>query len=122
MRFVVAEQNREVVEQLRHDGVHAVAGEGSDPAVLIQAHVARASVLVIATPNAFKARQMMEVARMLNPTVRILVRTHGETEAALLEKEGADGVFIGEYELAATLGREALQRLREREDEASSTH
>ena len=122
VRFVVAEQNREVVEQLRHQGVHAVAGEGSDPAVLIQAHVARASVLVIATPDAFKARQMMEVARMLNPGVRILVRTHGETEAALLEKEGADGVYIGEYELAATLGREVLQSLRERKGEAAAGH
>ncbi|MES2918060.1 MAG: YbaL family putative K(+) efflux transporter [Pseudomonadota bacterium] len=112
VRFVVAEQNREVVEQLRREGVHAVAGEGADPAVLIQAHIARAGILVIATPDTFKARQMIEIARMLNPGVRILVRTHSETEAALLEKEAVDGVFLGEYELANSMTEEVLEKLR----------
>ncbi|MCC2637141.1 MAG: Kef family transporter [Moraxellaceae bacterium] len=113
VNFVVAEQNREIVEQLRKTGVHAVAGEGADPAVLIQAHVARARVFVIATPDTFKARQMIEVARMLNPSVHILVRTHSDTEAALLEKEAVQGVFLGEYELAHTMTRHVLDTLRE---------
>jgi CPA2 family monovalent cation:H+ antiporter-2 len=113
IRFVVAEQNRELVERLRGEGVHAVAGEASDPTVLIQAHVARASVLVIATPDAFHARKMIEIARMLNPGVHILVRTHSETEAALMEKEGVDGVFLGEYELAHTMTRHVLKKMRQ---------
>ena len=49
--FVVAEQNRELVERLRDRGVHAVTGDASDPVVLAQAHVARARLLVIATPD-----------------------------------------------------------------------
>jgi CPA2 family monovalent cation:H+ antiporter-2 len=112
IRFVVAEQNREVVERLRSEGIHAVVGEGADPAVLIQAHVARASILVIATPDAVQARKMIELARMLNPDVCILVRTHSESEAALLEKEAVDGVFLGEYELAGTMTRHVLEKLR----------
>ena len=40
--FVVAEQNRELVEALRADGVAAVFGDAVEPAVLIQAHIARA--------------------------------------------------------------------------------
>ncbi|MCD6060797.1 MAG: Kef family transporter [Moraxellaceae bacterium] len=114
IRFVVAEQNREVVEKLRAEGVHAVAGEASDPAVLIQAHVARASVLVIATPDAVQAQRMIETARMLNPDVCILARTHTESEALLLEKEAVDGVFLGEHELAATMSRHVLERLRDK--------
>lgn len=43
----------ELVERLRARGVPAVSGDASDPAVLIQAHVARASMLVIATPDTF---------------------------------------------------------------------
>lgn len=50
--FVVAEQNRELVERLRELGIPAVSGDASEPGVLIQAHVARASLLVIATPQA----------------------------------------------------------------------
>ncbi|HEX4869597.1 MAG TPA: YbaL family putative K(+) efflux transporter [Moraxellaceae bacterium] len=122
INFVVAEQNREVVEELRREGVHAVAGEGADPAVLIQAHIARAAIFVIATPDAFKARQMIEIARMLNPGVRILVRTHSEAEAELLEKEAVAGVFLGEHELAHTMTRRVLATLRKdaEEEEAAS--
>lgn len=55
--FVVAEQNRELVEQLRERGIPAVSGDATEPAVLIQAHIARARMLVIATPDAFHARK-----------------------------------------------------------------
>ena len=48
--FVVAEQNREIVERIRATGIAAVAGDAAEPAVLIQAHIARASgVLVVST-------------------------------------------------------------------------
>ena len=40
--FVVAEENREAVEQLRARGIPAVFGNATEPAVLIQAHVATA--------------------------------------------------------------------------------
>ncbi|HEU4522154.1 MAG TPA: cation:proton antiporter, partial [Thermoanaerobaculia bacterium] len=45
--YVVAEQNRELVERLRERGVPAVTGDAAEAAVLIQAHIARARMLVI---------------------------------------------------------------------------
>ena len=48
-KLVVAEQNRDVVECLREPGLPAVSGDATEPAVLIQAHIARAAMLVIAT-------------------------------------------------------------------------
>jgi CPA2 family monovalent cation:H+ antiporter-2 len=107
---VIAEQNREAVEQLRKSGIAAVSGDAADPAVLIQAHVARARILVIATPDAARARKMMETARMLNPQITIIVRTHSDEEADLLRSEKADKVFIGEHELALGMTREVLER------------
>lgn len=112
--FVVAEQNRELVEQLRERGVLAVSGAASDPAVLIQAHIARASMLVIATPDTFHVRQMIEVARMLNPGIETVVRTHNEEEAVLLQRENAGKVFMGEHELALGMTRHVLERIAER--------
>lgn len=38
--YVVAEQNRELVENLRKNGIVAVSRSAADPAVLIQAHIA----------------------------------------------------------------------------------
>jgi len=109
--MVVAEQNREAVEKLRRSGIAAVSGDAAEPAVLIQAHVARAAILVIATPDTARARKMMETARMLNPGIDIIVRTHSDEEADLLRKEKADHVFMGEHELALGMTRHILERV-----------
>ncbi len=109
--FVVAEQNRELVEQLRARGAPAVSGDASDPAVLIQAHIVRARMLVIATPDSFHARKMIEIARTLNSKVETVVRTHSEEEAVLLQKEQAGRVFMGEHELALGMTRYVLERI-----------
>nr|WP_315185116.1 YbaL family putative K(+) efflux transporter [uncultured Albidiferax sp.] len=108
--FVVVEQNRERVEQLRANGTTAVSGDAADPGVLIQAHIARASMLLIAAPDAFNVRQMVANARMLNPHIETVVRTHNEEEAALLAQENIGRVFLGEDELAHNMGRHVLER------------
>ena len=108
--YVVAEQNRELVERLRARGIAAVSGDASDPSVLIQAHIARASMLVAATPDTLDVRQMIKIARTLNPGIEIVVRSHNEEEARLLEKEAAGKVFLGEDELAKNMGRHVLER------------
>ncbi|MQA22194.1 YbaL family putative K(+) efflux transporter [Rugamonas rivuli] len=109
--FVVAEQNRELVDQLRKDGAHAVAGNAGEPAVLIQAHIARAAMLVIATPDTFHVRTMIETARALNPNIKTVVRTHSDEEAELLRGERAGEVFIGEQELAKGMTEFVLANL-----------
>ncbi len=110
-RFVVAERNRETVEDLRARGVHAVCGDASDPVVLAQTHVMRARLLVIATPDAFSARKMIEIARILNPAIDTVVRTHSEEEAELFRQERVGKVFMGEHELALGMTRHVVERL-----------
>jgi CPA2 family monovalent cation:H+ antiporter-2 len=100
--FVVAEQNRELVARLRELGQAAVVGNAVEPVVLVQAHIAEARMLVIATPESVEVRQMMETAKTLNPGIDIVVRSHNEEEAALVEREGAK-VFVGERELARSM-------------------
>ncbi|MCG2576667.1 Kef family K(+) transporter [Dechloromonas sp. XY25] len=111
--FVVAEQNRELVESLRQKGIPAVSGDAAEPAVLIQAHIADAAMLVVATPDAIDVRKMAEVARTLNPDIDIVLRTHGEAESALLRKEGLGTVFFGEEELAKGMAGHVSRRIAE---------
>ncbi|WP_041943844.1 YbaL family putative K(+) efflux transporter [Variovorax paradoxus] len=108
--YVVAEQNRELVEKLREGGIAAVWGDAADPAVLIQAHIARARVLVVATPDTLNVRQMIETARTLNPAIQTVIRSHNEQEATLLKQETAVTVFLGEHELAQAMARDVVQR------------
>ncbi len=101
--YVVAEQNREQVEALRKQGIAAVAGNAAEPAVLIQAHIANAAMLVIATPDPVDIRQMADTARKLNPGIEIVLRTYNADEAQLLTKEGIGKVFFSEDELAKSI-------------------
>jgi len=108
--YVVAEQNREIVEALREQGVAAVSGDACEPAVLVQAHIARAAMLVIATPDTFGVRKMVEAARTLNPSVEVVVRSHNEEEAALLERDRVGTVLLGERALAQAMAAHVLTR------------
>jgi len=108
--FVAAEENREIVEQLREKDIPAVSGDASLPAVLIQAHIHRARMLVIAIPDIVQVRRIIEIARTVNPRVEIAVRTHSEKESALLEKEKIGAIFFGEHELARSMTQYVLGR------------
>ncbi len=113
IHYVVAEQNREIVDALRKRDQPAVVGNASEPAVLIQAHIARAAVLVIATPDTFHVRTMIEIAKALNPEIRCVVRTHNEQEAELLREDTGGKVFLGEHELAGSMTRYVLDTLKD---------
>jgi CPA2 family monovalent cation:H+ antiporter-2 len=109
--FVVAEQNRELVEKLRARDISAVSGDAVQPEVLVQAHIANAGMLVIAVPDTLGARKMVEIARTLNPNVEVVLRTHSEEEAELLEKDKVGKIFMGEHELALGMTQHILGRM-----------
>jgi CPA2 family monovalent cation:H+ antiporter-2 len=79
--------------------------------VLIQAHVARAQILVVAVPDTFRTRKMIETARAVKPDIETVVRAHTDEEAALLRKDRAGQVFMGEHELALAMTRHVLARV-----------
>jgi CPA2 family monovalent cation:H+ antiporter-2 len=108
--FVVAEQNRELVEKLRKKGQPAVSGNAADPMVLIQAHIANAAMLIIATPDSMDIRKIVDIAKQLKPDIEVVIRTHHEDEYQRLQKEVGDTVFFGEEELAKGMSAHVLQR------------
>ncbi|WAS55974.1 cation:proton antiporter [Burkholderia ambifaria] len=109
--YVVVEQNRELVEKLRADGVAAVSGDAIEPVVLVQAHIARAGMLVVTLPDVFDVRQIVEISRTLNPTLEVVLCTNSGDEADLLASEGVGTVFMGESELARGMTEHVLGRM-----------
>jgi CPA2 family monovalent cation:H+ antiporter-2 len=107
---VIAEQSREVVENLRKNNQPAVCGDASDPAVLIQAHIARAAFLIIAVKDAVGIPQMVETARTLNPSIQILIRANTDEDVELFTQEGLGDSFTPEKELAETLANTIITR------------
>ncbi|MDH5480287.1 MAG: Kef family K(+) transporter [Nitrosomonas sp.] len=108
--YIVAEQNRERVQDLRKRGVAAVSGNAAEASVLIQAHIADAAMLVIAVPDPLNVRQMVKTARTLNPNIEIVLRTNNEDESTLLKKDNIGTVFFGKEELAKSMINHVLQR------------
>ncbi len=108
---VIAEKERGMVEELRKQNIPAVTGDAADPFVLIQAHIARAAILVIATKDSIDISKMVETARTLNPEVKIFIRARDSEEVALYEKEGWGKSFTPEDELAARLAGEVIAEM-----------
>ncbi|MBN9229436.1 MAG: sodium:proton antiporter [Legionella sp. 40-6] len=108
--YVVVDENRQLVEQLRANGIPAVYGDASKPSVLVQAHVARASMLMLVISNTVHVRKMIQYASDLNPKIEIVVRTHSEEEAILIQKEIKGKMFFAEGEVAKNMGVYALRR------------
>lgn len=108
IRFVVADEHRETVEQLREQGIPAVSGDASDPAVLIQAHIMRASTLVISTTDFLDVRRMAEIARTLNPSIQILLCAESAAEAILLQQEQIGKVFVAKQVLADQMTQQII--------------
>ncbi len=100
---VVVDESRTLVESLRKAGKAAVVGDATDPVVLVQAHIARAAVLIVATPDTIKVRRMVEVAKAINADIHVVIRSHNEKQATQLEQELAGTVFVGEQILAGAI-------------------
>lgn len=108
---VIAEKDRGLVENLRSQNIPAVSGDAADPFVLIQAHIARAAILVIATQDAIDISKMVETARTLNPAVKIFIRARNPEEVERYDKEGWGKSFTPEDELASRLASEVIAQM-----------
>lgn len=109
--FVVVDHIRERIDNLRASGAIAVCGDAVEPEVLVQAHIARAAMLIVAVPDALDLRKIVNTARTLNPSIAIILRSRSADETALLRQEKMGDVFLAEDELAKGMSEHALQML-----------
>ncbi|WP_231376204.1 YbaL family putative K(+) efflux transporter [Magnetospirillum fulvum] len=106
--YVVIEQNRQLVTTLRDEGLSVLYGDASVPGVLSKADINRARLLVVAIPDGFQVRQVVEIARTASPTIDIVARTHNEEERDYLQRQGVGLAVMGEHQLALAMMDYAL--------------
>jgi monovalent cation:H+ antiporter-2, CPA2 family len=106
---VIAEQNRALVEELRQKGMPAVFGDASDASVLIQAHILKASMLLMTSPT-LAIQTLAETARTLNPNIEILVTWNNAKDIHQVKEWTKGEVFYGELEIAKNMTQHILQR------------
>ena len=116
--YVAIEKDLRIVESLRKQGIAAIYGDASTHGVLEAANIGHAKLLVIATPDGFQARRILELAQRKNPTIVTAVRTHSESELRYLEKSGVGRAVMAEREVALGMTEYALNRLGVDEEKA----
>jgi CPA2 family monovalent cation:H+ antiporter-2 len=96
----VIDLNLEAVRRLRESGIAAVYGDASHLDTLRKAGVAEAGGLILSAAGLRDSKEIIRLARELNPEIRILARTAYVHELAALRQAGAETVFSGEGEVA----------------------
>ena len=105
------EMNVDTVRALRADGLEAIHGDATHPAVLAAARVGDASSFIVSVAGLIGVEESFRVARQQNPAVQILARATHLREVPALRAAGADVVVSGEGEVALAFTAAILERL-----------
>jgi CPA2 family monovalent cation:H+ antiporter-2 len=101
--YSVIEGQQDIVERLHAEGIPAVAGNAVAIDVLKAAAVESAQLIYVTVPDGFEAGRIVEIARQLNPGIRIFARSHSDAEIGHLRSFGADMIVSGEQEIAQAM-------------------
>ncbi len=118
--FIAVDADYPLVRAAAARGVPVIYGEAGSPAVLDEAGIARARILVIALPDALATRQAVTYARYRNARIEIVARAHSEADELALRHMGVERVVLAERQVGNELVRHALHRygISEREVDA----
>ena len=101
--LVVIEDDADLVERARAEGVPTVRGNAANPRVMEEAAPDRAKLAVFAIPQVLESGEAIERLRELNPGITLLARAHSDAQVQHLIRHGADGAVLAERELAYSL-------------------
>ena len=109
---IVIEHDANLARRAREDGLPVTFGDGTQPAVLKHVSAPRARSIVFAISSPTEERRGVHVARDLNPTAQIVVRTRYTSSIDELMALGATDVVVEEFEVSIELFAKALESYR----------
>ncbi len=107
MPLLVIENDEDIVETLRKQGIEAITGNAADPELAQAANYLAARCLLVAIPDGFEGGQVVEQARAVNAKLPIIARAHSEEEIEHLKRHGATKVIMGEHLIAEAMIEDA---------------
>jgi monovalent cation:H+ antiporter-2, CPA2 family len=108
--YVITEMNPETVRSERHKGQPIYFGDATNPEILHLVNIHAARIVVIAINDPAATRRITELARQLNRTVYIIVRTRYLMELQALFALGADEVIPEEFETSVEIFTRVLRK------------
>ena len=107
---VIIETNPFTVSSEKKKGEHIIFGDASKPEVLEHAHIEKARIMVVAISDAAASRRIAALARQLNPSIHVIVRTRYILEVEPLFKLGVNEVIPEEFETSVEILSRVLKR------------
>ncbi len=107
--FIITTLNPDAANEAEADGMTVMRGDATKPFLLQHVGITNAKMMVIADDNPAMAHRIVSVARQINPTMRIVVRTRYTEEVDSLAAAGADTVIAEELESIVQLFGEVLR-------------
>lgn len=101
--LVIVDANRERVEMLRELGYHAITGDATYVETLHNAAIRKAMAIVVAVPDSFEGRKIVEAARYLKPNIRVIVRAHNDAEVYYFQAQKVDFVTTPAREMGRAI-------------------
>ena len=111
IKVVIAEENREIVEDLRAKGIAAVSGLATEAGVLIQAHIQHARLLVLSPMDIVDIHRIVDIAKTLNPQIQVLVCAEIKEEAEIIRKDDIGEVYFAKEEMAKNMSNHILNQI-----------
>jgi CPA2 family monovalent cation:H+ antiporter-2 len=104
-RFMVIEQNPEIIRKLSKEGVYTMYGDAFNEDMLKETGLYKAKLAVITIPNVEVSGFIVGKAKRFNPSIKIYARAHSEDDANALYRAGADFVVVPDFVSGGTLVR-----------------
>ena len=109
-RCLVIDEDPVAIRRLREQGVPCILGDPGLPAVLEQAELERARVMVVTVAEMTQAEAAVAGARRINPRLDIVARGTNDYAHQRLTLAGAAHVVHAEFEVGMEVTRHALHR------------
>lgn len=107
----VIDLNAKQVESARHFGIKSYYGNATRPELLHNAGIETAELLIVAVDDKQQALHIVELARSMNPNIKILARAYDRRHVFELYKSGADIQVRETFDSAVRSSRKALEIL-----------
>ena len=107
----IVELNHEAIPAIRESGYQAVLGDANITETLSHAGIQNCVTLILSASNIRNAQEIIRSARLLNPKIKVIVRSIYLRERKPLLASGADNVFAGEGEVAMAMAEFILREL-----------
>lgn len=101
--FIVIEMNPKSINEMHAQNINAIYGDATRTHILEHAQVKKAKLCLIAINDPDASPRIIKLAKYLNPTLQVIVRTRYLAQAEALEAVGADTVVPEEMETTVRL-------------------